>query len=187
MSGMFSLIISEVLLFITYFWGIFHFTLSPYPLYNEGIIITSGRMLVLTITYILACASCLTALLQYLINKEKNDYISDILCMLYILGECFASLQTTEYLHLEYGINDTILGTLFFCTTGLHFIHVIVGLIFLSIYFIRFSDIFKKNKRELIEIGSCCLLLTQYDLLTFMYWHFVEIIWLFLKFLFYTE
>nr|AFC62065.1 cytochrome oxidase subunit 3 [Plasmodium sp. A MAP-2012] len=187
-SGMLSIIISEALLFITYFWGILHFSLSPYPLYTDGIVLTSSRMLILTITFVLASASCMTACLQFLIEKGMSFEISSIIFIIYILGECFASLQTTEYLHLSYHINDTISGTLFYCVTGLHFSHVIVGLIFLFMYFIRMIDIYDTNAEWSYSLyGISYVVLPHSDQITILYWHFVEIIWLFIEFLFYSE
>nr|WMH04179.1 cytochrome c oxidase subunit III [Plasmodium sp.] len=187
-SGMLSIIISEALLFIAYFWGILHFSLSPYPLSNEGIILTSSRMLILTITFILASASCMTACLQFLIEKGMSFEISSIVCIIYLIGECFASLQTTEYLHLEYCINDAILGTLFYCVTGLHFTHVIVGLILLLTYFIRIVEVYDTNSEWSYSLfGISYIVLPHSDQITLLYWHFVEIIWLFIEFLFYSE
>nr|AFC62062.1 cytochrome oxidase subunit 3 [Plasmodium ovale wallikeri] len=187
-SGMLSIIISEALLFITYFWGILHFSLSPSPLYNEGIILTSSRMLILIITFILASASCMTACLQFLIEKGMSLEISSIIFIIYFLGECFASLQTTEYLHLGYYINDAISGTLFYCVTGLHFSHVIVGLFLLMIYFIRMVEVYDTNKGWSYSLyGISYVILPHTDQITILYWHFVEIIWLFIEFLFYSE
>nr|AFC62074.1 cytochrome oxidase subunit 3 [Plasmodium sp. D MAP-2012] len=187
-SGMLSIIISEALLFITYFWGILHFSLSPYPLYNDGLILTSSRMLILTITFVLASASCMTACLQFLIEKGMSFEISSIIIIIYVLGECFASLQTTEYLHLGYYINDAISGTLFYCVTGLHFSHVIVGLFLLLIYFIRIVDAYDTNSEWIYSMyGMSYIVLPHSDQITILYWHFVEVIWLFIEFLFYSE
>nr|YP_004327599.1 cytochrome c oxidase subunit III [Leucocytozoon caulleryi]QWS71061.1 cytochrome c oxidase subunit III [Leucocytozoon caulleryi]BAF57231.1 cytochrome c oxidase subunit III [Leucocytozoon caulleryi] len=187
-SGILSIIISEALLFITYFWGILHFALSPYPLSNEGIVLTSSRMLILTITFILASASCMTACVQYLIEKGMSFEVSSIVCIIFLIGECFASLQTTEYLHLEYCINDAILGTLFYCVTGLHFTHVIVGLLLLLIYFIRIVEIYDTNSEWSHSLfGISYVVLPHSDQITLLYWHFVEIVWLFIEFLFYSE
>nr|AAV64633.1 cytochrome c oxidase subunit III [Plasmodium vivax] len=187
-SGMLSIIISEAILFITYFWGILHFSLSPYPFYNEGIILTSSRMLILTITFILASASCMTACLQFLIEKGMSLEISSIVFIIYLLGECFASLQTTEYLHLGYCINDAISGTLFYCVTGLHFSHVIVGLLLLLIYFIRIVEMYDTNSEWSYSLyGISYIVLPHTDQITILYWHFVEIVWLFIEFFFYSE
>nr|WLW42311.1 COX3 [Haemoproteus sp.] len=187
-SGILAIIVSEALLFITYFWGILHFSLSPYPLSNEGIILTSSRMLILTITFILASASCMTACVQFLIEKGMSFEVSSIVCIIFLIGECFASLQTTEYLHLEYCINDAILGTLFYCVTGLHFTHVIVGILFLLTYFIRIIEVYDTNSEWSYSLfGMSYIVLPHSDQITLLYWHFVEIVWLFIEFLFYSE
>lgn len=185
---MLAIIISEALLFFAYFWGIFHFSLSPYPLANEGIILTSSRMLVLTITFVLASASCMTACLQFLIEKGMSLEISSIIFIIYLLGESFVSLQTTEYLHLGYHINDAISGTLFYCVTGLHFTHVVVGLLLISIYFIRMVEVYDTNSEWSTSLyGISYIVLPHTDQITILYWHFVELIWLAIEFIFYSE
>ncbi|EAA19694.1 Cytochrome c oxidase subunit III [Plasmodium yoelii yoelii] len=119
----------------------------------------------------------MTACLQFLIEKGMSFEISSMVCIIYYKGECFASLQTTEYLHLSYYINDAVLGTLFYCVTGLHFTHVIVGLILLLIYFIRIVDQYDVNTEwSYSYIGISYVVFTHTDQMTILYWHFVEII-----------
>uniref|UniRef100_UPI002E764463 cytochrome oxidase subunit 3 n=1 Tax=Haemoproteus nisi TaxID=3104273 RepID=UPI002E764463 len=186
--GMISIIISEALLFFSYFWGIFHLTLSPHVQNNESIILTSSRMLIITITYILASISCMTTYVQYIFEKGMSFEISSIICIIFLVVECFASLQTCEYLHLEYCINDAILCTLFYCVTGLHFSHVILGLILLTIYFIRIFEVYDTNSEWSYSLfGISYIVLPHSDQITILYWHFVEIVWLFIEFIFYSE
>nr|AAD01524.1 cytochrome c oxidase subunit III [Plasmodium berghei] len=186
-SGMLSIIISEALLFITYFWGILHCLVYLLIHYMMKGIYNISRCWYY-INFILASASCRTACLQFLIEKGMSFEISSIVCIIYLLGECFASLQTTEYLHLSYYINDAVLGTLFYCVTGLHFAHVIVGLILLLIYFIRIVDQYDVNTEwSYSYIGISYVVFTHTDQMTILYWHFVEIVWLFIEFFFYSE
>jgi len=49
----------------------------------------------------------------------------------------FTLIQRYEYIHATFTINDTIYGTTFYVTTGLHGLHVLIGSIFLSVCLIR--------------------------------------------------
>ena len=50
-----------------------------------------------------------------------------------LLGASFVYLQYTEYCYSEFTIADSVFGNAFFCLTGLHGIHVIIGVIFLFV------------------------------------------------------
>lgn len=84
-----------------------------------------------------------------------------------ILGVTFISLQAVEYLTNGFGPSDGILGSTFYTVTGFHGVHVMVGLIFLSINFFRaLRGQFTKEKHFALEAGE-------------MYWHFVDVVWIF--------
>ena len=54
-----------------------------------------------------------------------------------VLALLFTGLQYFEYLEAGFSIADSIYGTVFFSSTGLHGLHVIVGTIFLTVGLIR--------------------------------------------------
>jgi cytochrome c oxidase subunit 3 len=54
-----------------------------------------------------------------------------------ILALIFTGLQAFEYAQSSITIADSVFGSAFFCATGLHGIHVIVGTIFITVSFIR--------------------------------------------------
>ena len=54
-----------------------------------------------------------------------------------LFGVLFLILQMTEYYYAQFNFSDSIFGSIFFITTGLHGLHVLVGIIFLFIAFIR--------------------------------------------------
>ena len=54
-----------------------------------------------------------------------------------ILGSLFLLFQSQEYLNGEFTIADSVFGSIFYLTTGLHAIHVIVGIINLMVAMIR--------------------------------------------------
>jgi heme/copper-type cytochrome/quinol oxidase subunit 3 len=84
------------------------------------------------------------------------------------LGFLFLVLQATEYIHLSFNISDSVYSSCFYLLTGFHGFHVVVGLIFLTVQVWRFSNNHFTRERHL---GL---------LLAMMYWHFVDIVWIFL-------
>lgn len=85
-----------------------------------------------------------------------------------ILAIIFTALQYFEYSEAGFTIADSVYGTVFFASTGLHGLHVIVGTIFILIGFIR---IYNYHLTDTHHIGHEAGIL---------YWHMVDVVWLFL-------
>nr|YP_010535823.1 cytochrome c oxidase subunit III [Cerogria janthinipennis]UYB79035.1 cytochrome c oxidase subunit III [Cerogria janthinipennis] len=171
--GMILFITSEVMFFISFFWGFFHNSLSPIidlgmnwpplgimtfnpiqiPLLNTIILISSG----LSVTW------AHHALME---NNYKEVYYG--LTITIILGFYFSLLQAYEYYESSFCMSDCSYGSSFFISTGFHGIHVIIGTIFLTVSLIRhFNNHFSKNHHFGFEAAA-------------WYWHFVDVVWLFL-------
>nr|YP_010318582.1 cytochrome c oxidase subunit III [Dendroctonus valens]ULD67709.1 cytochrome c oxidase subunit III [Dendroctonus valens]WGL40297.1 cytochrome c oxidase subunit 3 [Dendroctonus valens] len=171
--GMILFITSEILFFAAFFWAFFHSSLSPsielgmswppkgisafnpleIPLLNTLILLTSG----LTITW--AHHSLM-----------ENNYTQAIqgLFLTVLLGFYFSLLQGFEYLEASFTMADSVYGSTFFMTTGLHGLHVIVGSSFLTICFLRLlMNHFSSSHHFGFEAAA-------------WYWHFVDVVWLFL-------
>lgn len=54
-----------------------------------------------------------------------------------IFAILFTGLQYFEYLEAGFTIADSVYGSVFFCSTGLHGAHVIIGTLFILVGFIR--------------------------------------------------
>nr|SSD62305.1 cytochrome c oxidase subunit III [Battus belus] len=171
--GMILFIISEVFFFISFFWAFFHSSLSPnieigvmwpplnivtfnpfqIPLLNTIILITSG----ITVTWA-----------HHSIMENNFSQMTQGLFITIMLGIYFSILQAYEYFEASFSIADSIYGTTFFMATGFHGIHVIIGTIFLTICLIRHLNFhFSKNHHFGFEAAA-------------WYWHFVDVVWLFL-------
>ncbi len=85
-----------------------------------------------------------------------------------ILGLIFLVIQVNEYKHLTFNITDTVYGSCFYLLTGFHGFHVLVGMIFLTIQHERLVSWQFSRERHL-----------GYSL-AMIYWHFVDIVWIFL-------
>ena len=85
-----------------------------------------------------------------------------------ILAVVFTGFQYFEYSEASFTISDSAFGTTFFASTGLHGLHVIVGTIFITVSFYRILA-YLISKQTHIGIES-----------SIIYWHFVDVVWLFL-------
>jgi len=74
-------------------------------------------------------------LLAHLISGCANCTLKTI-----ILGSIFMTFQYIEYSNLTFSISSGIYGTCFYCLTGLHGFHVIVGIALLSICYYQFKN-----------------------------------------------
>jgi cytochrome c oxidase subunit III len=88
-----------------------------------------------------------------------------------ILGAVFLGLQINEYVTLyfsdHFSIQHGVFGSAFFTLTGFHGLHVTIGLIFLIVCLVRaIRGDFTEKKHFAVEAGE-------------MYWHFVDIVWIF--------
>lgn len=169
---------SEVFFFFSFFWSYFHYFLSPnlevglrwppvivemfdfsnVPLINTLVLMGSG--LTVTISH------------YYLINKDLK--LSNLwLALTVILGGFFSFLQWVEYSNSFFSISDGNFGTSFFILTGFHGIHVLIGSLFLLKVLARRKFLRNSEKRRLrFELAS-------------WYWHFVDVVWIFLYFFLY--
>merc|ERR1711953_1169973 len=81
-----------------------------------------------------------------------------------------------EFRIMGLSINDSLYSSVFFFLTGLHFFHLLVGLLLLGLFFWGRSFPYKKLTFISLRISEIHLF---YNLQLF-YWHFLEILWLFI-------
>lgn len=85
-----------------------------------------------------------------------------------ILAVLFVGCQGYEYYNAPFSFSDGAYGSTFFFATGFHGLHVIIGTIFLAVAFNRVMNYELTNQHH-VGFESAIL-----------YWHFVDIVWLFL-------
>ncbi|MBB3237925.1 cytochrome c oxidase subunit 3 [Phyllobacterium endophyticum] len=185
--GMIMFIASEVMFFVAWFWAFFDASLFPgeaaqvartaftggvwppkgievldplhLPLYNTVILLLSGT----TVTWAH----------HALIHSDRKGLITG-LTLTVLLGLLFSSVQAYEYIHAPFAFKDSIYGATFFMATGFHGFHVIVGTIFLAVCLLRsLRGDFTPSKHFGFEAAA-------------WYWHFVDVVWLFLFFSIYV-
>lgn len=171
--GIILFIISEIFFFISFFWAYFHSSLAPsidigqlwpplgikpfnpfdIPLLNTIILISSG----ITVTWTH----------HSILNKNFSERIKRLIITI-ILGLYFSLLQLIEYKESPFTISDSIYGSTFFIATGFHGIHVIIGTTFLLVSLFRLFSLHYRNKHHFGFESAA------------WYWHFVDVVWLFL-------
>merc|ERR1711918_219781 len=168
---------SEGLLFVSFFWASFHSLSSPslgiWP--GEAFYVPDPMELTFANTLLLsnAAISLGDAFICLEISCSSEIFFS---LFSFILAWTFISLQIKESRIMGLSINDSVYSSVFFFLTGLHFFHLVVGLFLLSLFFWSSSFHSKNSSFFLLRISEVHLF---YNLQIF-YWHFLEILWLFI-------
>ena len=107
------------------------------------------------------------------ITKGNKRGLTIGLILTVILGSAFLSIQAFEYTHADFTPSTGVFGSTFFTLTGFHGAHVTAGVIFLLICFFRsLRGDFSQNRHFAVSAVE-------------MYWHFVDVVWIFLFLLLY--
>lgn len=93
------------------------------------------------------------------------------------LGAIFIYCQYHEYKHASFDMTDGIYGSIFYSLTGLHGSHVLIGVCLLISVLFRFTNI----------KGDFYITFNPHEGVTasVWYWHFVDLIWIFVYFIVY--
>ena len=177
--GMILFIVSEIMLFFAFFWAYFHSSLSPVPEIGcvwppKGInVINPWLSPLLNTTLLLTSGASLTWAHSALLGKYRLEVISGLVFTI-ILATLFTGFQVYEYRNAEFNMNDGVYGSTFYMLTGLHGAHVIIGTLFLIVALYR---VVKHHYTNQSHVGFECAA---------WYWHFVDIVWIFLFLAVYT-
>ena len=172
--GVIMFITSEVMFFSAWFWSFFKHALYPMEAVGEvwppvGIETFDPWHLPLINTLILLCSGAAATWAHHAIAHENNrkDLVSGLIVAI-LLGMLFTVFQAYEYSHAAFSFSGNIYGANFFMATGFHGFHVIVGTIFLAVCLIRaLKGHFTPESHIGFEAAA-------------WYWHFVDVVWLFL-------
>merc|ERR1712195_407753 len=178
----FIFLASEALLFLSFFWASLHSLSSPtlgvWP--AEGFYVPDPCELTFANTLLLSNAA--VSLGGAFISLEiSSSFLIFFSLFSFILAWTFISLQIKEFRIMGLSINDSVYSSVFFFLTALHFFHLVVGLFLLSLFFWGCSFCVKISYNLLLGVSEIHLF---YNLGNF-YWHFLEILWLFIFLLLY--
>ncbi len=179
--GMILFIASEVMFFVAWFWAWFDVALFPAEAkqylraaFTGGIWPPHGtqtfdpwHLPFLNTLILLLSGTTVTWAHESLLQGDQKG-LRRGLGVTVALGLLFTTLQAYEYAHAHFGFAGSIYGAAFFMATGFHGFHVIVGTIFLAICLIRANrGDFTPKQHFGFEAAA-------------WYWHFVDVVWLFL-------
>jgi len=165
--GMLLFIISEVMLFGAFFTAYFFIRVVgeaeffpcdrlPLPVGSAGV----------STAILLSSSFTMHWTLEGVRNENRRALKMGILTT-FLLGLTFLTIQVNEYVHLGFAPSDNAQATVFYCLTGLHGAHVSVGLVLLLIVMIRsFRGHYSAKEHRGVEVPG-------------IYWHFVDIMWIF--------
>ncbi|MEM9011928.1 MAG: cytochrome c oxidase subunit 3 [Pseudomonadota bacterium] len=172
--GVIFFIISEVMFFSAWFWTFFKHALYPMEASGGvwppvGIETFDPWHLPLINTLILLLSGCAATWAHHaIVHENDRDGLKWGLILAIGLGVIFTMTQAYEYSHAAFGFAGNIYGASFFMATGFHGFHVIVGTIFLAVCLARtMNGDFTPEKHIGFEAAA-------------WYWHFVDVVWLFL-------
>jgi cytochrome c oxidase subunit 3 len=171
--GMILFILSEVMFFFGFFWAFFHSALAPTPEIGsvwppQGIdVINAWGIPLLNTVILLTSGATITWAHHAIVAGNRRNAITGFVLTL-TLAVFFTMLQLFEYLEASFTISDSVYGSTFYMATGFHGIHVIVGTIFIAVAFVRLlQHHFTQEHHFGFEAAA-------------WYWHFVDVVWLFL-------
>lgn len=174
--GFILFLLSEIMLFVSFFWAFLHASLSPVyiihldhfamdtwaiPLFGSTILLASGFFASIAHSSIAFCHYRGIAILTMVVTI--------------LLGIAFLGLQLNEYWYAQFTMADAVFGSVFYMTTGLHGLHVIIGVIFLTVGMLR------------ILLGSFTTSHHMGFEMALFYWHLVDVVWLMVFIVFYAS
>jgi cytochrome c oxidase subunit 3 len=173
--GMILFIASEVMFFVAWFWAYFAAALYPHagePIGGEwppkGIEVLDPFVYPLLNTLILLLSGTTVTWAHHALIHNDRRGLKQGLWLTVGLGVLFSALQAYEYAQAEFDFGGNIYGATFFMATGFHGFHVIVGTIFLIVCLLRANKgHFTPRQHFGFEAAA-------------WYWHFVDVVWLFL-------
>ncbi len=194
--GMALFIASEVMFFSAFFWAFFDASLfataseqvgraaavgNQWP--PKGIEVFDAWDLPFLNTLILLTSGATVTWAHHALREGDRKGMLQGLALTIFLGLCFTALQVVEYAEAPFSFRALledgkltqggIYPSVFFMATGFHGFHVIVGTIFLIVCFFRgLAGHFKPEHHFGFEAAA-------------WYWHFVDVVWIFLFFVIY--
>jgi cytochrome c oxidase subunit 3 len=174
--GMVLFIASEVMFFVAFFWAFFHFAIYPDHVSGaaqavwppKGVLTFDPFHLPLLNTMILLLSGCTVTWAHHsLLIGDRKGLVTG-LALTVFLGMFFTFFQVWEYAVAPFAFTGGVYPSTFFLATGFHGFHVLVGTIFLAVCLVRaIRGHFTPEKHFGFEAAA-------------WYWHFVDVVWLFL-------
>ena len=179
--GMLMFIASEVMFFLAWFWAFFDASLYPDEAIQAARVEHTGGMwppagievldpwhLPLFNTVILLLSGTTVTWAHHALLEDDRKTLKGMLWATIALGVLFSFVQGYEYVAAPFAFSESIYGATFFMATGFHGFHVLIGTMFLIVVLFRaMAGHFTAQQHFGFEAAA-------------WYWHFVDVVWLFL-------
>ena len=164
--GVWTLIVTESALFGYLLFSYFYLMLQTeqhWPPEGKPRLFLSGVN-----TIILLSSSVFVWAAEQFLRRGHRTFSLISLMTAILLGVAFIGIQLQEWHNKTYGIGSNLYGSLYFTITGFHMLHVAIGLVILSLLLVWTAlGYFDERRYATFTIGS-------------LYWHFVDVVWLFI-------
>ncbi len=179
--GMILFIASEIMFFVAWFWAFFDASLFANEAIQQARVQYTGGVwppkgtevfdawhLPLLNTLILLTSGTTITWAHHALLHGDREGLKKGLILTIVLGMVFSGVQAYEYMVAPFAFKNSLYGATFFMATGFHGFHVLVGTIFLMVCLIRvYMGHFTPKQHLGFEFAA-------------WYWHFVDVVWLFL-------
>ncbi|MDA1089502.1 MAG: cytochrome c oxidase subunit 3 [Proteobacteria bacterium] len=172
--GMVLFIASEVMFFFAFFWAYFHSSMPIFSLVApeswppKGVVPLDAWSVPFLNTVILLSSGATVTFAHHALLQGNAKKTARWLLLTVLLGLTFTGFQAYEYVHATFTFTGGIYSSTFYLATGFHGFHVIVGTIFLFVCWRRAkAEHFTPEAHVGFEAAA-------------WYWHFVDVVWLFL-------
>jgi len=175
--GMMLFIASEVMFFVGFFWAFFHYALYPEHVLDtatpmwppKGIVTFDPFHLPFLNTMLLLLSGTTVTWAHHSLIEGDRKHLIMALGLTVILGLSFTGFQALEYSDAPFAFSGGgVYPAVFFLATGFHGFHVMVGTAFLIVCWFRArGGDFTPQRHFGFEAAA-------------WYWHFVDVVWLFL-------
>lgn len=130
-----------------------------------------GLPLVFIMTMLLLFSSMTSVLAIFAMKKNEFTKFKVWMWLTVLLGIGFVGCEVYEfyhYVHLDFGFERSAFASSFYALVGLHGCHVIFGLVWISCLLVRY------NKQGITLTSAPKFYLSS------LYWHFIDVIWIFI-------
>lgn len=179
--SMVCILVTESIIFATMFISMFQ-PLYCYLYSLEGIYITDPHLHTYSNTIILSSSGVSLGYFLVLTNVLQLYILVPLYQWIIVLT--FLHIQISELCNITVYINECLYISMFFTLLGLHLFHILIGI--LLIVLILWNSCYS---RSILTFTPLQILVTSYQLsstLQLVYWHFVDILWLFIYYILYN-
>lgn len=170
--GMLLFVISEIMVFGAFFTAYFFVRVVVegaqwFPFEAGQAVFELPKEIAAMNTAILLSSSLTLHWAQMSIKNGNRFGFKAGMVLTALLGAAFLFIQINEYIHIGFSPSDHAAGTIFYGLTGLHGAHVFIGLSLLIMVTVRaFRGHYSPEHHEGVEVPG-------------IYWHFVDVMWVF--------